>query len=158
MITASRVKSVRKHEMTCHLQAVAVRRLYLVSRQCRRLTLEASVETAATFPTRSQCPSRQQMAAALIVSRKISIPWRIRPIPSICGRATFRAWGAPGLLEIASSRNSYSTSQTIKVRGHCSRIFSCMITRYQADQFSWHREWPYTYTVTYHCILYVIFL
>ena len=88
-------------------------------------TLKPSVQKVASFLAPPLCPSRQQMATAFITSsrRKTKIvPWRTPSMPAICVRATCRNWGAHGPPELASSLNSFCTSQTTKVRGHSRKV------------------------------------
>ena len=88
-------------------------------------TLTPSVQKVASFLAPPLCPFRQQMATAFITSsrkkRKIA-PWRTPSMPAICVRATCRAWGDHGPPELASSLNSFCTSQTTKVRGHSCKV------------------------------------
>ena len=91
----------------------------------RAETLTPSVQKVASFLALPLCPSRQQKATAFITSsrrkRKIA-PWRTPSMPAICVRAICRCWGAHGPPELASSLNSFCTSQTTKVRGHSYKV------------------------------------
>ena len=92
------------------------------------VTLTLSVQKVASFLALPLCPSRQQMATAFLTSnrrKRRTAPLRTPSMPAICVRATCRGWGVRGLPELASSLNSFCTSQNIKVRGHSSRIRSC---------------------------------
>jgi hypothetical protein len=88
-------------------------------------TLTPSVQEVASFLAPPLCPSRQQMATAFLTSsrrKRKTAPWRTPSMPAICVRATCRGWGAHGPPELASSLNSFCTSQTTKVRGHSCKV------------------------------------